>query len=188
MVLTLMYQGLYPLGLRLSSSPKKFNHLFSVCASLCGTQGLPHARPELSLWVPSLVPPCRPTASVAVLHAVSICPVEQRGERRGQQLPLVIGASLDGAQALGEVVPRLPATAWQPGGGRACKEGPRLSEPVFPVVLQGLSARRQSCTLPVSLQCLSVVSGAWCLDSEVLSIATVTVWEPWEPVRVGLGQ
>lgn len=137
MVLTLMYQGLYPLGLRLSSSPKKFNHLFSVCASCV----VPRASHVLDQCSASGCLPLSHSGAHCLCDCLACCIyLSCRTERRTERPAASFG--------YGSNI-RLEAWWRQNLQGRA-----RLSEPVLLVVPQRLSARRQSWTGPVSLQCL----------------------------------
>lgn len=110
----------------------------------------------LSFRVPSLVQLRHPTASVAALHAVSLSVLWNKQETGGQQhriiqLPLVMGAALRW-KAL-----KLSGCSQTPSHSLVEAEPVRKGPPlraVFPVVPQGLSARLQFWTGPVSLQCL----------------------------------
>lgn len=155
MVFILMYQGLYPLGLRLSSSPKNLI-IYLVCVH-------PSVVPRAS-HVTSAQPlgafPC-PTPSPHCLCGCLACCIylssrrKRRTERPAASFSYESSISLEGAQALGRGCSQTPSHSLAAWWRQSLQGTARLSEPVFPAVLQLLSARRQSCTLPVSLQCLS---------------------------------
>lgn len=159
-----------------------------MCAS-CVVPRASHvtsAQPLGAFPCPTLSPHCLCGCLACCIYLSSR--TNRRTERPAASFSYESSISLEGAQALGRGCSQTPSHSLAAWWRQSLQGTAHLSEPVFPAVLQLLSARRQSCTLPVSLQCLSIVSGPWCLDSEVMSIATVTVWEPWGPVRVGLGQ
>lgn len=151
MVLALVCRGLSPQAFALAPLLNSI-YLFSVCAwaSLCGTghrtQGLPCARQVLCFWVPYPAPPLRSAASVAALHAASIC-LSSRTNRRKERTATPnhlacfnYGSSVRPGRRSQSQRGRsqTPSPAWQPGSGRACKAC--RSELVFPVVPQRLSA------------------------------------------------